>query len=355
METIRVGLIRCDLHAYWYAGLFAGHDPYLYRDAQPECYWLFYGSYHAQPRKLVVPTVAGFKLTKVWDADKAEAERMAEVFLGAPQVCTTVEEIYRDIDLLFIADCFGQGEDHLELAAPALRGGIPTFVDKPFAYNLRDAQAMVSLARETGTPLMSASLLGMSPHADRFRSRFAEIAPVRFGLVRGAIGKEGSLAGGIHVLALTQNLFGDEPEWVECMGEKPLEYLHLRYPGDEGLDVMAVSHYVDEPWTFCGYRAEVYGESGVIHSPYIGDFAFPYAGERIMKMLQEMVRTRKPQLGYEKMLGLIRLAEAGRLAQETRGKVCLADLPLCQERLAGSVCGGLGSRKTAGLTVGRSG
>lgn len=331
MKPIRVGLIRCDLHAYWYAPFFAEHDPALFREPWPCNHWIFYGSYWDQPNKLMIPTVPGFELARVWDAERQRAETMSRVFLGKPKVCGRVEEVYENVDLVFIADCFGEGQDHLALAAPALRKGIPTFVDKPFAYTLKDALAMVDLAAKHGTPLMSASLLGMSPHADRFRNRFAEIEPVHLGIVRGAVGENGHLAAIFHVIALCQNLFGDGVEWVECMGQRPLEFVRMHYPdaaGVKGPDVLAISNYVDGMHLHCGYHAEVYGKTGVINSPFIDDFAFPYSGERILKMVKQMVETRKPPLRYESMLEPVRLIEAARAAQKRGGKVALSEFQI---------------------------
>jgi len=324
METIRIGLVRCDLHAYWYAAFIADPVPELFRRRCPENHWLFYASYYAEPDRLMIPRVPGFALSKIWDRDRRQAEAMSEAFGGGPKVCEVLEDVCEDVDLVFIADCFGEGEDHLALAAPALQSGIPTFVDKPFARGLKDAQQMLHLATERGTPLLSASLLGVSPQADHFRKRFAEIEPVTLGIVRGAIGEKGNLAGTYHVLALIQNLFGTGVQWMECMGEKPMQYLLVHYPS--GVEVIGISSYVRGEDIFCGYRADVYGRTGVIHSPFIGDFQFPSSGERIFRMLREMVHTRRPPLSYESILELVAMAEAGRLAQKERRRVFLHEL-----------------------------
>ena len=328
MDPIRVGLIRCDLHAYWYMAIIADPVPEIYHEKYPENYWLFYGNYFCEPTKLIIPRVAGFELTKLWDAERREAEVMSMAFHGAPAVCESIEEVYEDVDLVFIADCFGEGEDHLELAAPALKRGLPVFIDKPFARELKDAQAMVDLAEKYGAPLMSASLLGVSPQADLFRNRFAEIAPVTLGTVRAPIGEQGSLAGGYHIIALMQNLFGTGVEWVECMGDRPLEFLHLHYPDGEvpGADVLGISSFVRGEDVYCGYQANVYGKTGVIHSNFIDDFVFPYSGERIFKMLKGMMETGEAPIAHESMLELVRIVEAGRLAQKTRKKVYLKDV-----------------------------
>jgi len=328
MNEVRVGMVRCDLHAYWYAAFFAPHDPTLLAERHPCLHWLFYGGYWDKPNELAIPGVSGFRLAKLWDADRETAREMSRTFLGAPEVCESIEEVYEGIDLLFIADCFTEGKDHLELAGPGLKKGIPTFVDKPLAYTLKDAREIVRLAEEHGAPLLSSSLLRLSPDADRFRARFAEIEPVVLGVVRGAVGVNGNLQGIFHVLSLAQNLFGSGVEWVECMGDRPLEYLHLHYPrgGAGGFDVMAVSSYVVARDIYCGFRADVYGRTGVIHSPFIDDFAFPRAGERILGMLKRMAASGEPPLSYGEMTELIRIVEAGRVAQERGRKVYLQDV-----------------------------
>jgi len=88
-------MIHCDLHAIYYATLIQKHNPYLLRK---------------------------------------------------PEVCDTLEKVSNDVDLVFIADCNGDGSDHLKLATPSLKKGIPTFIDKPFADEVKDAIAIVRCA-----------------------------------------------------------------------------------------------------------------------------------------------------------------------------------------------------------------
>ena len=327
MNKIRVGMIRCDVHGWWYAALFAEHDPLLYREYDPCLHWVFYGSYWGDPKKLIVPTVPGFELVKLWDYDRKKAESMAKVFLNRPEVCDNPEDVSEDVDLVFIPDCSDEGHDHLKLAAPSLKKGIPTFVDKPFAYTIKDAQEMVNLAERYNAPLMSSSLFRQSPYIDRFRNRFAEVEPIILGIVRGT-GVYGGLASYIHGISFAQNLFGEGVEWVECMGTTPLEFLHLHYPKNtpEGLEVLVINTHYDIMPVWCGFSCDVYGKTGAIHSPSIGDFEHPYAGEKILNMLKVMVETRKPPIPYESILELIKIVEAGRLAQSTGKKIYLKDI-----------------------------
>ena len=78
--------------------------------------------------------VDGFELVKLWDEDHEVAELASRVFLNKPMVCDSFEQVSDHVDLVFIADCNGDGSDHLKLATPGLEKGVATFIDKPFAH-----------------------------------------------------------------------------------------------------------------------------------------------------------------------------------------------------------------------------
>ena len=64
MAKIRVGMIRCDLHAIYYANIIQRHDPLVLRELQfgKGGYFYFYTEYLEQ-EKFVIPRVAGFEVT----------------------------------------------------------------------------------------------------------------------------------------------------------------------------------------------------------------------------------------------------------------------------------------------------
>ena len=322
---IRTGMIRCDLHAIYYANLIQRHDPHILRE--PEYgrggYFYFYTCYN-DTKRLMFPTVPGFEIVKVWDEDRAAAEKMSRIYYGKPRVCDIVEEVSDDVDLVFIADCNGDGSDHLKLAAPGLKKGVPTFVDKPFAYEVKDARALVRLAEEHDTPVMSLSLLRAVPHASRFRGRFGEIGQPEFGIIKGG---GDAMAGHIHTISLAQHLFGAGVESVEAMGQTPLAYVHLDYGGKPNRPSAGVMLNCASGGTpHCAFYASAYSSSGAVHSPAIGDFEFPYGVIEILEKIKKMVQTRKPQAPYEEMIECIAIATAARLAQEERRRVFLKEV-----------------------------
>ncbi len=336
MEKIRLGLIRCDTHGYYFGAMLAPCDPLLLQKNDYVVHHYFSDIYDA--KKLTMPKVQGFDLEKVYDYKLEKAEAFAGTFLDKPQVCSTVEEMTEGIDAVFIGDCDGGGGDHLKLAVPFLKKGIPTFVDKPFAATLEDARAIIQLAEKHHAPLFNSSILSVVPTADRFKRRFDEIAPVGLGVVKGVGGafsqdlKGEAVTGGleerlayiIHGISLAINLFGKGVEWVECMGTLPMEYLHLHLRS--GMEVMVFNTSIDIFPESCSFFAEAYSKRGAIHSPPIGDPEFIAGGAEILRLFKQMIRTGKPPVPYEDILEHIAVVEAGQIAQREGKRGYLEDI-----------------------------
>lgn len=331
---IRVGIIRCDTHGMYYGALMEQHDPLILRgplmDVDRTKYsWpngtvhFYFYTWHKDPAKMTIPAVDGFQIVKVWDQDQDIARAFSRVFYGKPMVCRTFEEVSDNVDLVLIADCNGDGRDHLRLVTPSLEKNVPTFVDKPFAYDVRDAQEMIRMAIQHGTPLMSLSILREVPHFTRFKNRFSEIDEPEFGIIKGG---GASMSGQIHAISLAQHLFGSGVDSVECMGKNPLAYIHLNYGGKPGKPCAGVVLNCDAGGTpHCAFYASVYGKIAALHSPAVGDFEYPYGAIKILEKIKKMIATGKPQAPYEEMMENIAVADAARIAQATGKTVCLKD------------------------------
>lgn len=346
MGKIKLGVIRADTHAYYFGAMMNRPDPLLFQKNDYVCHHYFSDIY--DPTKITGPRVAGFEIARVHDADRARAERYAETFLGKPQVCDRPADVCEGVDAVAVFDCDGSGADHLELAAPSLKKGLPTFVDKPFASTLEDAREIVRLARRHKAPLFNASILSHVPAADRFKSRFDEIrqawwplpqgrrtAPIGVGVVKGVGGAfsqdlsgqavtggiEDRMAYIIHGVSLALNLFGKGVEWVEAMGTLPLEYFHLHL--ESGCEVTILNTSVDHFPETCSFYASAYSKFGAVHSPPIGDPEFLGGGEKIVKLFKKMVATGKPPIAYEDFIEPIAVIEAGQIAQKEGKRVYL--------------------------------
>ena len=342
---IRLGVLRCDTHAYWYAPFFAKCDCDRFRINDTACYNIFCSL--ADPYKLDIPWVPGFTIASCWDEEKERARKFSATFLGTAEVASSPEEMAdkKKIDAAFIADCSGDGHDKLKLARPFIEKGIPVFVDKPFAHNLKDAKALVRLAKKHRTPIMSASLLEYNTVAKQFARRFDEIGEVGMIVVNG-VGSVG-LPGIIHGIALVRNFFGDGVESVQAMGDVPLHesasrklnagglpdfkakrvplnYIHMHYAnGKQGL---VINGPMDLFPGRCDFHATAHSKNGTLHSPPIGDPEFMGGGAVILKLFRKMVQTGKPVISYDSLLEKIAIVDAALLSQKRGTAVKLKEI-----------------------------
>ena len=327
-RKIRVGIIRCDTHGYWYAPMFEAPDPDIYRKNHRGCHYYFYE--WDDPHKLRKGVVSGFQIAAVWDGeDRSKAEKLSECYGNRPVVCDSFQEVSDHCDLVYVADCNYEGKDHLKLATPGIKKGVPTFVDKPFAFTLKDAKKIVRLADEHNVPIMCSSLMRQSPYLERFRNRFGDIAPV--GVVIVPCGGPG-LNCVFHGLSTTQAIMGEGCQWVQSMGTNLFDVLRMHYPkadavmfnasGSDGRRILTYAHN----YSHCRYTAAAYGRGGAIHTPWIDDYLFLDAGLRIVKMARRMVRTWKPPIPYTSMLELMEIIEAARRSHNKGVTVALEDV-----------------------------
>ena len=329
-KAIRVGLIRCDTHAAYYAALIDNHDPLMFRgpdinrSGSSVHSWQNGGAYfyhylnYGNPRLMTAPKVPGFKITKMWDENREPAEMLSEVFYGKPEVCDSFEDVSDDVDMVFIADCNGDGSDHLKLATPGLGKRVPTFIDKPLAHDIKDARAIFDLAKKRRTPVLSLSILRSVPEATMFARRLSEVGDLAFGQVRGG---SSHMAGTIHAISLSQHVFGNSVKTVQAMGRDGSEFIHLGYGENPNRPSRGVMLNCDAGTTWhCAFYVSAYGSEGAIHSGPISDFVFPKGAAINMQLAKKMVRTGRSPVSYAEMLENIAVATAARKSHK-RGKV----------------------------------
>ena len=73
------------------------------------------------------------------------------------EICDSIEATAEGMDAFFLESV--DGRQHLEQFKILAQYGKPVFIDKPFACCFEDAKAIVELAKETNTPIMTASAI----------------------------------------------------------------------------------------------------------------------------------------------------------------------------------------------------
>ena len=110
-------------------------------------------------------TVARY--TSVYN-DGFRTDEEVEAFMDAHGVETrycSLAEMAENVDLAFIQSC--NWDRHIELATPFLNAGVPVFIDKPIAGNLRDCLELERLAEE-GHVILGTSAMRYTYERDSF-------------------------------------------------------------------------------------------------------------------------------------------------------------------------------------------
>ena len=325
---IRVGLIRCDTHGMWYGAQMQDHDAQLLErpvtfaeDKQDKYSWMtrgvhyFFYTHYSAPRRMTAPRVDGMKIVKLWDEDRSVAELAARVFLGQPQVCDAPEEVSDDVDLVFLADCNGDGSDHLQLAAPGLQKGVATFVDKPLAHCLGDAQKLLDLSQRHNAPLMSLSMLQTNPATARIASRLEEVGAVQFGTITCASIVPAAL---VHAICLAQHVFGTGIQRVSCLHTPRHDVVHLDYGQRPDRPEHGVAIHVGVAnFRFTEMFVNAYGAEGALQAKALDDFNASEGSAVVLEHIKQMVYTRQPHPLSGEMVTAVAVMDAVRQAAAT--------------------------------------
>jgi hypothetical protein len=132
------------------------------------------------------PEAAQYHLwpVKLWDADPANAQALAEV-TGAAWV-RDLAEVGDGVDGILITGL--HPERYLEWSRPFLQMGHRVFYDQPLAGSLADAQETIRLARRHGAKISSGSALDNMRAARQVQKQLEEIGPVQVFTVTGPTG-----------------------------------------------------------------------------------------------------------------------------------------------------------------------
>lgn len=95
------------------------------------------------------------EVTHVWDINPKEAEKFAAL-MGAKTV-RRYDEMVGQVDGVAFGGFFEIPWQH-RLARPYIEAGIPTYLGRPFAYSLRDIDALLDLAAKHNTPIMATDI-----------------------------------------------------------------------------------------------------------------------------------------------------------------------------------------------------
>jgi predicted dehydrogenase len=270
------------------------------------------------------------RITHVYANPSDGLDNYVEAFPGV-KIAKSLEELVEAVDAVWLGDASGKGNDHLDLVAPALKKGLPTFCDKPIGGTVAGTRAILDLAKKHAAPLMSSSLFrhefGME-QALRLRDA-GDFGPLQFVLA--------SLAGGYS--ADSWFIYGQHPVWTVvtlCGAGAEAVSMYARQGTAHALitykDRMPAEVWYGRPdigGQYC-HTAVHFTKQMYQFTPAIeGDFWYGHHYEmfRMAHTFREMVRTRKEPVPHREILEVTAIIHAGARSLREKGRlVALAEI-----------------------------
>ena len=177
-----------------------------------------------------VRTVAGLaegELTAVCDTDAKVRERVARQY---PSVLVTpdVSALLEAVDAVIVAS---PAATHAAVARQAIEAGKPVLVEKPFALNGRDAEAVAKLAEQRGLPVLAGHLLVYHPAIVKLREMVQQgelgklfyLYGLRVNLGQVRKDENALWSFGPHDVSVALYLLGEDPVRIAAHGKSYLQ------------------------------------------------------------------------------------------------------------------------------------
>ena len=116
----------------------------------------------------------GLIVTHVWHREAVPSDDPRQY---AFSVVRKPEEMIGKVDGVFIAETLPFR--YPELAAPFIKAGVRTFLNRPLAATAREAAELLKLGRQSENPILAASALAIDPAVLEIRKERAKFAPVK--------------------------------------------------------------------------------------------------------------------------------------------------------------------------------
>ena len=254
----------------------------------------------------------GARVVKVWDPQKDWAERLADV-CSIPEVCDHPDECSEGTDVVIIVD--DGSATQADYAITPLRKGLPVFCDKPLALTGKRAKEIIDVAKETGTPFMSASSLRYVPGTLKLAEEAKSLGDIH--LATAFCGND-LIYYGIHALELAYAVLGSGA--VSCMnvGQPGRNIVRVRFENGRDLLLMVA----EKEWMQAGYQMNLYGTQGWrTLTPNLTDLYW-YLLDRFLAL----VRTKQESVPIEEEVEVIAVLEAGKRSLAEKREVTVAEV-----------------------------
>lgn len=150
--------------------------------------------------------IDGAKVTHIWTQDKDLSKKVAKASF-IDNVADNIQDLIGKVDAVLLAR--DDAENHKKMAEPFIEAGIPIFIDKPLADNLKDLEYFKEQANK-GRFIMSCSSLRYASENRAVKQNIDSFGKIELAT---ATGKKDWTKYGIHMLEGLFSFF-DDPKAV---------------------------------------------------------------------------------------------------------------------------------------------
>lgn len=255
------------------------------------------------------------RATHLWGETPRHAAASAEKG-RVPVIVDDWREMLGQVDGVMIDH--RDGADHYESARFFLSQGVPVFIDKPITRDLRQARALLALAKKKGTPVTTFSGVPLQRDFRAFQDKLAGLGRIQSVHTCGPSEVDGPYGGiffyGFHQVDVLVELLGTDARTVTLRRSGRDGVATLTFGGDR----MATMHLLAQGgifhWTVCGQ-----GRTRSLEQPVRGSFYLENT-----RTIERFIRSGEQPWSHERMLAPIAILEALQKALATGGMIRVA-------------------------------
>lgn len=252
--------------------------------------------------------ISDANVTHVWTQDKRISRSIASSS-GIDQVAEKIEDMIGEVDAVLLSR--DDPENHKAMAKPFIDAGVPLFIDKPIASNMKDLEYF-SKEYAKGKFIMSCSSMR---YANECRSAKSGLKALGGLELITAVGKKDWTKYGVHMLEAIFALLDDpKPSKVQAAGKEGKVIVCVEFEGG----LLATLHlFMDIAGTF---QISVFGQSGW----RLIDIKNSYSmfRDNIIEFIRS-VQEGKPRLSFHKTENIIRTLIAAEESFRQKDKIIL--------------------------------
>ena len=301
-----LGMTEGNGHPYSWSAMFNGYD----KEAMEDCGFPVIPRYlEKQPPETF--GVRGAKITHVWCDDPENAKKVAKAAL-IPNVLEKPEDCIGQVDAVIIGT--DQGWDHVERSQAFIEAGLPVFIDKPLADNVKDLKKFIQWVKE-GKMIMSSSSLRYTKEYEPYHNgQTYELGALRY--INKTMPKSWEKYG-IHAMEAVYPITGPGYVSVQNTGGIKNNIIHLTH--ERGIDVTIGNIY-----DMAGSPTIIVGTAGCATVPSQDSY---YCFHKQLDVFVEYLETGVRPYPFEETIELMTIIIAGIRSREEGGrKVMLSEI-----------------------------